>query len=49
MANFEARFPDAVQRAAVHRCSGIISNSAFVTVPGLQRTTSCCAAPGDEE
>src|ERR1700692_557529 len=22
------------------------SGSAFVTIPGLQRTTSCCAAPG---
>jgi hypothetical protein len=26
--------------------SGIVPNSAFVTIPGLQRTTPCCAAPG---
>ena len=39
-------FPDAVQREAVHRQSGIVLNSEFVTIPGLQPTTSCCAEPG---
>jgi len=29
-----------VQREAVHRCSGIVPYSEFVTIPGLQRTTS---------
>jgi len=33
------RFPDAVQREAVHRRSGIVPGLAFVTVPVLQRTT----------
>src|ERR1700683_4237649 len=33
-----ACFPDAVQREAVRRCSGIVPNSALVTIPGLQRT-----------
>ena len=41
-----ARFPDAVQRATVHRRSGIVPNSEYTKVPGLQRTTACCAAPG---
>jgi hypothetical protein len=38
------RIPDAVQR----RCtaSGIVANSGFATIPGLQRIISCCAAPG---
>ncbi|GEM_PF-4107281 len=37
---------------AVHRCSGVCARGARtksaepVTVPGRQRTTSCCAAPG---
>src|ERR1700692_3982961 len=26
--------------------SGIVADSECVTIPGLQRTTSCCAAPG---
>jgi len=34
------RFPDAVQREAVHCWSGIALDSALVTIPGLQRTTS---------
>jgi hypothetical protein len=37
------RIPDAVRRkrsAVLHCCSGIVSSSAFVTVPVLQRTTS---------
>jgi hypothetical protein len=34
-----SRFPDAVPREAVHRCSGIVPSSVFVTIPGLQRTT----------
>jgi len=29
-----------VQREAVHRCSGTVANSVFVTIPGLQRITS---------
>jgi len=33
-------FPDAVQRAAVHRRSGIVPDSALATIPGLQRTTA---------
>ena len=32
------RFSDAVQHVRVHRRSGIVSNSAFVTIPGLQRS-----------
>jgi hypothetical protein len=28
-----------VQREAVNRCSGIVPDAKFVTVPGLQRTT----------
>jgi hypothetical protein len=35
-----ARFPDAVQREAVHRRSGIALDSASVTIPGQQRTTA---------
>ena len=31
-------FPDAAQHEVVHRWSGIVSNSAFVTIPGLQRS-----------
>jgi hypothetical protein len=31
---------------AVHRRSGTFANSEFPKVPVLQRTTSCCAAPG---
>jgi hypothetical protein len=50
------RIPDAVRRkrsAVPHCCSGIVSVSAIVTVPVLQRTTSrecatCCAAPGKQ-
>ena len=37
---------DAVQRETVHRRSGIVAGSASITIPGLQRTTACCAAPG---
>src|SRR5215211_1223579 len=42
------------KRAAVHRWSGIVRNaecsgpvggSEFRAIPGLQRTTTCCAAP----
>ena len=40
------RFPDAVQHEVVHRSSGIASGSEFETIPGLQRITACCAAPG---
>ena len=29
----------------VHRRSGIVTNSAFPTIPGLQRITTCCAVP----
>jgi hypothetical protein len=29
-----------VQREAVHRRSGIVANSAYVTIPGLRRITS---------
>jgi hypothetical protein len=42
------RFPDAVQHEVVHRWSGIVAHSEFVTVPVLQRTTSCCVAPGKQ-
>jgi Recombination endonuclease VII len=45
----EARFrvPDAVQRGALaERCTADPGPPRIVTVPGLQRTTSCCAAPG---
>jgi len=40
-----SRSPDAVQREAVHRRSGVFANSAyegseFSTIPGLQRTTT---------
>jgi hypothetical protein len=38
--------PDAVQRETLHRRSGIIPSTEFITVPVLQRTTACCAAPG---
>jgi hypothetical protein len=38
--------PDAVQRAAVHCRAGTFAGSVFETIPGLQRITSCCAAPG---
>jgi hypothetical protein len=34
------RFPDAVQREVVHRCSGTFADSECVKVPGLQRTTT---------
>ena len=34
------RFPDAVQRGAVHRWSGIVPSSARATVPGLRRITA---------
>jgi hypothetical protein len=33
------RFPDAVQRETLHRRSGIVPSSAFITVPVLQRVT----------
>jgi len=33
-------FPDAAQRETVRRCSGIVVNSVFGTIPGLQRTIS---------
>jgi hypothetical protein len=36
----EQRFPDAVQREAVHRWSGTALDSASVAIPGQQRTTS---------
>jgi len=36
----------AQRSVAVHRRSGIAADSEFVTIPGLQRITSCCAAPG---
>jgi hypothetical protein len=32
-----ARFPDAAHHEVVRRCSGIVSNSEPVTIPGLQR------------
>src|SRR3569833_316998 len=35
-----------MQHAVLLRRSGADGNSEFVTIPGLQRTTSCCAAPG---
>jgi hypothetical protein len=35
-----------VRRVALHRRSGIVTHSEFVTIPGLQRITSCRAAPG---
>jgi hypothetical protein len=38
--------PDAVQRETLHRRSGIIPSTEFITLPVLQRTTACCAAPG---
>jgi putative endonuclease len=49
--NTFTRSPDTVQRAAVRHRSGVVTNSApenseFITIPGLQRTTTCCAAPG---
>jgi hypothetical protein len=34
------RFPDAAQHAVVRRWSGIVSNPALVTIPGLQRIIS---------
>jgi hypothetical protein len=34
------RFPDAAQREAVRRWSGIVPDSECVTIPGLQRNTS---------
>ena len=41
------RVPDAVQRGALaERCTADPGPPRIVTVPGLQRTTSCCAAPG---
>ena len=39
-------FPDAVQRVAVHCRSRIVTDSAFVKIPGQHRITSCCGAPG---
>jgi hypothetical protein len=32
-------FPDAVQRETLRRRSGILKTAAFVTIPGLQRST----------
>jgi hypothetical protein len=42
----QTRFPDAMQRAAVYRQSGIVTYEEFATVPDLRRITPCCAAPG---
>jgi len=38
--------PDAMQRGAVHRRAGTVSNAVFVTVPVLHRVTACRNAPG---
>jgi hypothetical protein len=41
--------PGAAQRErseAVRRRTGTVTNAIFETIPGLQRITSCCAAPG---
>jgi hypothetical protein len=43
--------PDAVQREAMRRRAGVAKNAApalseFAKIPGLQRITTCCAAPG---
>jgi hypothetical protein len=40
-----------VQREAVRRRAGVAKNAApalseFAKIPGLQRITTCCAAPG---
>src|SRR5690348_14261471 len=35
-----------MQHVVLLRRSGAVANAEFVTIPGLQRTTSCCAAPG---
>src|ERR1700736_1300067 len=35
-----------MQREALLRRCGTVPGSVFVTVPGLQRITACCAAPG---
>jgi hypothetical protein len=40
------RSPDAAQYEVVRRRSGVLLNSEFAKVPGLQRTASRCAAPG---
>src|SRR5262249_23672152 len=53
------RVPHAVQRhqrvharlrraMAVHRRCGTVRNAESWAVPGLQRTTTCCAAPGTQ-
>jgi hypothetical protein len=41
-------FPDAMQRGALRRRSGIAVHvaSEFRKIPGLRRITTCCAAPG---
>ena len=36
----QTRFPDAMQRAAVHRQSGIVTYEEFATVPDLRRITA---------
>ena len=43
-----SRVPDAVQRVT-ERCTADPGPPQTGTVPGLQRTTSCCAAPGIRE
>ena len=46
------RVPDAVQRGAplgAERCTADPGPPRTVTVPGLQRITSCCAAPGTQK
>ena len=41
-----SEYPDAVQVKRLHADPGSSQSSEIVTIPGLQRTTSCCAAPG---
>src|SRR5437764_15214205 len=35
----------AVQRETLHRRCGTVTHAALGTIPGLERITSCCAAP----
>jgi len=42
-----ARVPGALQHEVMQCRTGTLTNNAFVTVPGLRRTTKrCCVAPG---
>jgi hypothetical protein len=41
------RVPDALQHEVLLRRAGTVANAGFAAIPGLQRTVSRCAAPGN--